>query len=295
MDAGNPGADGVLGRMMKELTAPERALPFKSATYSMVGNQKFLEGGGVVSPDVVGRNGIQRYHQYESVKDGFDRILKQDSGSLFSQTFSEVLQSNLDKTEHMGALVENVTATSNYTVRPGLSSQLDQVAKMMKLDTTVLENERAAFITSKGGFDTHFEPDMGPLFEDINDSLEQFVNELKAQDLWNNVTIMCVSDFGRTITSNSQGTDHSWGGNYWILGGDIKGSQIFGQYPKRLVDEFSDEVFGSRVLPTTPWEAIWNGIAGWLDVQNTSLPTVLPNAGNFGEEGLFSRHKMFHT
>jgi len=169
------------------------------------------------------------------------------------------------------------------------------VSKMMKLDTTKLGNERAAYVVSRGGFDTHSTPDLSPLFEDINAGLEQFVNELKAQDLWDNVTIMCVSDFGRTITSNSQGTDHSWGGNYWILGGGLKGGQMLGKYPQRLDKEYSDEVFNTRVMPTTPWEAVWNGIAGWWDVANTSMPVVLPNGAKFGENGLYSRYDMYHN
>jgi cullin-associated NEDD8-dissociated protein 1 len=298
VDAGNSNADGVLGRMVKELTAQEK--PYKSALYSMVGNQRFLQGSGPhVSPDIVGSTGIQRFGSYEDVKEGFDAILEQDSGSLFSQTFSEVLQTSLDKTEFMGALVQNVNQTSNYTVDPAntWSKQLHEVAKMMKLDATVLQNERAAYITSAGGYDSHFFGDLSPQFDILDAGLNQFVTELKAQELWNNVTILLVSDFGRTITSNSQGTDHSWGGNYFMLGGDVKGGQIHGKYPARLDKEFSDEVFSSRVMPTASWDAVWHGIAGWWDVANSSIAEILPNVANFAKEGdhigVYSRSQLF--
>ena len=295
VDSANMAAHGILGRLTKDAT--EQEMPYKSALYSMVGTSKILQGGGIVSPDIVGTNGVARFKEYENVKQGFDKILKQDSASLFSQTFSDSLQSTLDKTEYMGELVANVTPTSNYTVNASssMSKQFDLVAKMIKLDTTALQNERAAYVVQRGGFDTHFTPDLSPHFEDINIGLEQFANEMKAQGLWENVTVMCISDFGRTITSNSQGTDHSWGGNYWMLGGDVNGGQILGKYPQRLDKEYSDEVFTSRVIPTTPWEAVWKGIAQWWGVANETIPSILPNAANFPEETLFSRSQLFKS
>ena len=296
VDSANMAAHGILGRLAKDVTEQEK--PYKSALYSMAGTSKILQGSGaIVSPDIVGSNGIARFKDYEAVKEGFDKILKQDSASLFSQTFSDSMQSTLDKTEFMGELIANVTATSNYTVDPeySMSKQFDLVAKMIKLDTTELQNERAAYVVQKGGFDTHFTPDLSPHFTDINFGLEQFVNELKAQGLWENVTIMCISDFGRTITSNSQGTDHSWAGNYWMLGGDVNGGQILGKYPQRLDKEYSDEVERSRVIPTTPWEAVWKGIAEWWGVANETIPSILPNAANFPEETLFSRSTLFKS
>lgn len=294
VDSANMAAHGILGRLTKDAT--EQEMPYKSALYSMVGNKKILQGGGIVSPDIVGTNGIERYKDYEDVKDGFDKILKQDSASLFSQTFSDSLQSTLDKTEYMGALIANVTPTSTYTMKGHMSRQFDLVAKMIKLDTTELQNERAAYVVSlPASFDSHFFSDLSPHFTDINNGLELFVHEMKAQGVWENVTIMCMSDFGRTITSNGQGTDHSWAGNYWMLGGNVKGGQVLGKYPQRLDKEYSDEVHGSTVIPTTPWEAVWKGIAEWWGVANETIPSLLPNAANFPDEALFSQSQLFKS
>jgi uncharacterized protein YceK len=35
--------------------------------------------------------------------------------------------------------------------------------------------------------------------------------------IWDGVTVVTVSDFGRTLTSNGLGTDHAWGGNHFII------------------------------------------------------------------------------
>jgi len=42
-------------------------------------------------------------------------------------------------------------------------------------------------------------------------ALESFEKEMKLQGLWGNVTIVQASEFGRTITSNGDGSDHAWG------------------------------------------------------------------------------------
>ena len=56
-----------------------------------------------------------------------------------------------------------------------------------------------------GGYDTHasVEENLSTLFTDVNSAFNAFASELKAMDLWNNVTTMQVSDFARTLNPNS--------------------------------------------------------------------------------------------
>ena len=63
--------------------------------------------------------------------------------------------------------------------------------------------------------------DVSGKIQDVDQSLEALVAELKAQDAWKDTTIVALSDFGRTLTSNGKGTDHAWGGNMFVLGGDV--------------------------------------------------------------------------
>merc|ERR1711865_1211613 len=101
--------------------------------------------------------------------------------------------------------------------------------------------ERSGFFTSLGGFDSHGAMEQDGKFGVINSALTSLVADLKAQGLWDKVVIVFVSDFGRTLTSNSQGTDHGWGGNYFVMGGSVKGGHILGKYPDRLDPVHSDE------------------------------------------------------
>lgn len=61
-------------------------------------------------------------------------------------------------------------------------------------------------------------------------SLEAFITDLGA--LFKNVTIMIMSEFGRRVDENgSYGTDHGHGGMMMVLGGNIKGGSIYGDWP----------------------------------------------------------------
>ena len=99
--------------------------------------------------------------------------------------------------------------------------------------------------TTNVGWDTHASVSYTSLFKGLNDGLRAFVTEVKAQGLWNNVTILVLSEFGRTLTSNSKGTDHGWGGHNFIIGGGVRGKQMLGKFPSRLAELHSDEDAGS--------------------------------------------------
>ena len=65
-----------------------------------------------------------------------------------------------------------------------------------------------------GGFDTHndYREIVNRNFKALNVGLKSFVNEMKAQEVWDDVVVVAVSDFGRKIRPNGRGTDHAWGG-----------------------------------------------------------------------------------
>ena len=62
-------------------------------------------------------------------------------------------------------------------------------------------------------------------------------------------------------------SDHAWGGNYFMASGNLKGGKIFGEYPDDLTDAGPRIVSDvGIVMPSTPWEALWNGVAQWFGV-----------------------------
>lgn len=66
-----------------------------------------------------------------------------------------------------------------------------------------------------------------------------------------------------------------------IMGGDVKGRQILGEYPTDLTPAGLLVDGRGRFLPTTSWDSIWNGILEWTGVtEHTDLDYCLPNRFN---------------
>ena len=50
------------------------------------------------------------------------------------------------------------------------------------------------------------------------------------------MVLVTTSDFGRTLTSNGKGTDHGWAGNQFVVGGKVKGGEIYNEFPSSLLE-----------------------------------------------------------
>ena len=108
-----------------------------------------------------------------------------------------------------------------------------------------------------------------------------FVAGMRAQGVFESVALFSSSDFGRTLTSNGQGTGHGWAGNHLMYGGAVQGGKIYGKYPNKL-GAASERAIRGKIVPTQPWEAMWEPIAEWMGVTDArDMKVVLPNAENF--------------
>jgi len=157
--------------------------------------------------------------------------------------------------------------------------------------------DRDSFYVQIGGFDNHsnLKSEFSELVAQVDAAIGAFIAEMKSQGIWENVVLVGVSEFARTLTPNSgYGSDHGWGGNYFVLGGTVKGGTILGDYPDNLTlygPQITEE--RGRVIPTRPWDSVWNGICQWFGVTNTEeLDVVLPNRNKFTDV-LFSKEQMF--
>jgi uncharacterized protein (DUF1501 family) len=107
----------------------------------------------------------------------------------------------------------------------------------------------------------------------------------------NAVTTFTASDFGRTFTSNGDGTDHGWGAHHFVMGGAVKGAAFYGTPPPVSVGDSATlpddqwHVGQGRLLPSTSVDQYAATLAKWFGVSSTELPLVLPNLKNFGTPG----------
>lgn len=138
----------------------------------------------------------------------------------------------------------------------------------------------------------------------LNNGIKEFAEQLKQDGVFENVVLVVTSDFGRRLIPNSNnGTEHGWGGNYFILGGSVKGGKIHGKYPSNLQPSSLLNNGRGLLLPTTSWDSVWHGIFQWLGLdQAVDLDYCLPNAANTanavvdaGDFPLMTADDLFHA
>lgn len=107
---------------------------------------------------------------------------------------------------------------------------LKQIAMLLKAEVGL---EVAAI--DLGGWDTHFaqggsEGYMAGLLKELGDGLAAF--HADTVDQADHLTVVAMSEFGRRVAENgSLGTDHGHGSMMMLMGGNVKGGQVHGQWP----------------------------------------------------------------
>jgi uncharacterized protein (DUF1501 family) len=175
----------------------------------------------------------------------------------------------------------NLFVSANAPTNNPLSQQLRMVARMLN-ERSNLGLQRQVFMVGLGGFDLHdFLPTQHPgLLQRVSDALKEFDDALTSMGLQNQVTAFTASDFGRTLASNGDGSDHGWGSHHFVMGGAVNGRRFFGSAPPMGVTH-DQQVGSGRLLPSTSVDQMGAELARWFGVSDTDMQTVLPNAHHF--------------
>ena len=162
-----------------------------------------------------------------------------------------------------------------------LGLQLQTVARLIAVRDQ-LAMQRQVFFVAAGGFDSHDNQneDQPGLLGGISDAVAAFYAATAELGVAEQVTTFTQSDFGRTLTSNGDGTDHAWGGNQLVVGGSVQGGDLYGRYP--LLEIGGDEdVGGGRIIPSTSADQYAATLARWFGIPDADLDIVAPHIGNF--------------
>jgi uncharacterized protein (DUF1501 family) len=150
---------------------------------------------------------------------------------------------------------------------------------------------RQVFFVSIGGFDNHdnLATDHPALLAQVGPALAAFDAATIELGVATQVTTFTASDFGRTLASNGDGSDHGWGSFHFVLGGAVRGQRFFGAAPVPGNDG-PDDVGQGRMLPTMAVDQLAATLATWMGVSAGELSTVVPGIGNYTvrDLGLFA-------
>lgn len=170
-----------------------------------------------------------------------------------------------------------------------LAVQLQTVARIIG-GRGALGAKRQVFYVTLGSFDTHDRQKElhGDLMARLAHALAYFdasLAALQGADVRRQVTTFTASDFGRTFSSNGDGTDHGWGAHHFVVGGAVKGRDIYGAFPATGLGHALD-VGSGALLPTTSVDQYGATLAKWFGVADSQLAEVFPNIGNFSQRDL---------
>jgi uncharacterized protein (DUF1501 family) len=185
------------------------------------------------------------------------------------------------------------TTSTNGTGLTSAASQLRMVARLIGASPS-LGLKRQIFFVQLGGWDTHnaqlnlTDPVAGShagLLQQISKAVDAFYKTTVELGVANQVTTFSASDFGRSYRSNGDGSDHGWGSHAFVVGGAVKGRELYGKMPTLTINGPDDTGHG-RWIPTTSVDEYAATLATWFGVSATDLPTVLPNIGRFAKPNL---------
>ncbi len=210
--------------------------------------------------------------------DGFDNV--------HGRALGLVHQRALALSEQVNEALGLVPALSTPFPDTELGDQLKMIARLLAVREE-FDVSRQIFYASKGGFDTHDTQNaLQPgLFSDLNDSLLAFADALDEIGISDRVVTFTQSDFGRTLTSNGDGTDHGWGAHQLVMGGPVLGRRIVGTMPVLEIDG-PDDLTGGRVIPTLSSDQYVFTLARWFGVNGSALADIAPDIANFPVQDL---------
>ncbi|MGQ0700884.1 MAG: DUF1501 domain-containing protein [Panacagrimonas sp.] len=168
-----------------------------------------------------------------------------------------------------------------------LGKQLLAVTRLMQSRTQLGAPSRQIFFIGMGGFDTHDAhlAQHANLLADLSASLKAFDGALNELGMGQSVTTFTHSDFGRTLTSNGDGTDHAWGSHQMVMGGAVRGGTIYGQMPDLRLGS-ADDLIDGRFIPSTAVDQYAATLGKWLGASSSDLNTVFPNLNRFASADL---------
>jgi len=230
----------------RSLQGPQDSMAIRDLdTFGMVGD--------IVVPIAGGGSGTA---------DGFE--------SMYSSAVDTVLhgagRESFDALAMLKKTQSSAYVPANGAVYPtaAFGRNMRQIAQLIKADVGL----QIAF-AEIDGWDTHV--NQGNAKGQLANRLGIFSQSLAAlhQDLgdrMNDVVVITMSEFGRTVHQNgNRGTDHGHGTCFFALGGSVKGGKVYGDWPTLA----PDKLFEGRDLAIT---TDFRDVFGEICAQHLGLP-----------------------
>jgi uncharacterized protein (DUF1501 family) len=210
-------------------------------------------------------------------------LLSFDSGLTLVQADNSITSNAYSYAKTLTAAVQSVSPLKTVFPTGSIGSQLQQIAQIIQV-RAALGVSRQIFFCGVGNFDTHSDQIalQSALLASLSPALAAFYNSTVEMGVQNSVTSFTMSDFSRTFQPNSNtGSDHAWGSHHIVIGGAVKGGQMYGKFPTLTLNGPDDSGTNGRWVPSTGSVQYAATLASWFGVSSTQMSTVFPNIGSF--------------
>lgn len=286
------------GRMGDLLGAMNATQTFTCISVS--GNAIWLSGVGT-TPFRVAEDGSSTIGGLEGRLFGSDRaaedlrhLLTKPHANLLEESHAAVTRRALAAQAQLETAMLPVDTVDPVPVVPG-TGQANPLARQLQTVARIIGGRHAAgtrrqvFFVSMGGFDTHSSQPAthARLMAQLGQALAYFDGLMAspAIDAAQQTTLFTASDFGRTLTSNGDGTDHGWGAHHFVSGGAVRGGDVYGRFPVIGTDT-EDDVGHGRLLPAVAIDQYGATLARWFGVSESGLDDIFPNLAGFATRDL---------
>lgn len=212
------------------------------------------------------------------------QLITQPREHLMERELSRIAAQSIDADTRLRAALADVAVPGDFG--SPLAQQLKIVARIIGA-RQALGARRQVFFVSQNGYDNHTGlNDTHPaLLRELGQSLAVFQQALTTLGVADQVTTFTASEFGRTLGSNGNGSDHGWGSHHLVLGGAVNGGRTYGTHPEIALDG-PGFVDNGRLLPTLAVDQLGASLGRWFGAGREELRLVFPNLKNFDAEGL---------
>lgn len=226
METATPGVTTTRSGWMNRLAA---ALHYTRAadTVAFGATQPLITRGAAPTATFpVGRGATHsKPMDHDPVRLAFDAVY--DDDPRLGKIYQEAIVS---RTTLLSAVEKDMAASSQGAPgAQGFSADTRRAARMMRADPHL----RLVFF-QLGGWDTHVNQgathgQLANHLKPLGEGLATFQHALGP--LWRDTIVLVISEFGRTARENGdRGTDHGHGNVHWLLGGNIRGGRVYGDW-----------------------------------------------------------------
>jgi len=278
-------------------------------TFSIAGNTDWLSSAENNYISLNADVAVERMYGYDNLSDWIppnrlagigptlENLIAQGQAARDADMLNEVSNAVARATnataELHTALNDNPLTQMQYDGKNKLASQLHLVARLIASREQLGMNQQVFFVLM-GGWDTHSDQNerTPELYRAFNEAITAFQFTLDDINKSSSTTSFTASDFGRTLTSNGNGTDHGWGGHNFVFGDLVDGGRIFGQMPNLSASNNDDDAgdrdgnFAGRIIPQISVNQYAATLARWMGVDESALNRALPDLANFAQQDL---------